>query len=132
MTAEKSGDQPITEEQIVDDETTAALEDQATTEAEIAKAHEYPGENQMTREEYDAVGKGEGYEAKDWGPSTRPDDRTFAGTETPVDRSSEARQKRARGSGQDREPQGVPKQVGSGEAKAQAEAKRSEASTSKS
>jgi len=109
----KSGDKPITEEQITDDETTKALEEQAATEAEIAESHLLPesSADEMTREEYDRVGKGENYQPKEW-QGTRPDDRTFSSTDvTAVDRSGQARLQKARGSGQDREPQGKPKQV---------------------
>ena len=82
---QKSGDKPIPAAAVAEDtETTKALEEQAATEEQIAEEHLYKGDDQLTREEYDAVGKGENYEAKDWGPGTRPDDRTFAGTETPV------------------------------------------------
>ena len=111
----KSGDKPITEEQITDDETTKALEEQAATEAEIAESHLLPESSEdpaLTREEYDRVGKGENYQPKDW-QTARPDDRTFTGADvTAVDRSGQARLQKARGSGQDREPQGTkPKQV---------------------
>ena len=105
----KSGDKPITEDQITDDETTQALEAQAASEAEIAKAHEFTGEG-MSREEYDRIGKGDDYEPKDWGPAARPDDRTFAGTETAVAGSPRARRQQGNVDST-REPQGKPRQI---------------------
>ena len=76
----------------------------------------------MSREEYEAIGKGDGYTPGQW-QTTRPDDRTYPGTETPVDGSAEARAARSRASGKPRSVPSLPE--GKGTASTEATASKS-------